>query len=616
MSDPTSPTPPTEPSKINATVPDPANLDTSYKPPKEDEIVPTPSRASKSGNDLSRLSLMAMSVLIGLLSLGGAAYYLLAGGGSNLLQTSPQAQDATIVLIEGEVQTKTPTDAQWMNATSDQAFPAPMLVKTGENGRAVVRFKDKSEIRMRQNSVIELSEIISNKLLIKQVIGETYHRVTPDSRRLYQVDAKGLRIIAEGTAFNIQETSPTSLTVYATEGKVSVGNSNDIEQLINAGEEAQAQTAPGVSITAAKTDPQLYSGDWFQFNKQRDTDQKFSLGVFANSKAPTLTISAPRDNTSTKNESVTVNGKTDIDAYVKIKLRDSIQSIQTNKGNFSFQANLQDGDNNITIQAFNPGGILSEKTIKVVKLVATPTPTRKPSADPNAVIFDWDYLRSTTPGKISAAWKVRNLDTSNGFMIIYSRDTNPQYPPRANDVLIKISNGGQRSITWDKGLLDAGGSFNVRVCRYIAASDSCAEYTSNQTVNVAATEYGAASISATATQSSGRSIRLDWAIAGGAAPNGYKIVWGNKPNPTFPQNQATAEGDNLLAQVLGENTLAQTDVGLSWGSDTASNPASISKTITIGEKNYAAGLWYIRVCRIRGNVCDIYSNQMQVTVTD
>ncbi|NTV30363.1 FecR domain-containing protein [candidate division WWE3 bacterium] len=611
-------TPPSNPPKINATVPDPAMLDSSYKSPKDDEIVPKPYKSSGSSKDTNKLIMLAASVLMGMLALGGAAYYLFAGQGASLFQSSTTPQIPTLVVIEGEVQVKTAEQADWINAVADQEISKAMLVKTGNASKAIIKFPDKSETRLNQNSVVEFTEIIKTKYHLKQVTGEVYHRVMPDTKRLYTVEMKGLNVFAEGTAYDIQETGATNFVVKAIEGKVTITGANSLEQKFSAGQEAQAVSGESPTATVGKIDPEQFNSPWFQFNKKRDTDQKYTLGVFANTKAPTLTVSTPKDGTKTKSTKIALKGKTDADAIVKIKINDSSTIIPTKKGQFGVSIDLKDGQNKITVQAYTTGGVLTEKVVTLEKLVPTPTPTKKPSGSSSAgtKVFELTNVKSSSEGKIAVTWKMSNYEEPNGFMVIYSKNQNPQFPPRGGDVQTYVNGGNRRSITLEAGPLDLGGTFYVRACRYIADTNQCYEYTQNESVVVAPTEWGAPSISLTGAMSGNRSVDLNWKITGGAALQGYKIVWSTSQNPTYPQNQASSKEmtEQELAQVLGANDLAQS-VGLSWGSEGVSSPAAVSKTLTFSS-SYAAGRWYIRVCRVRSSECDVYSNQIEVTTTD
>ncbi|HVZ67723.1 MAG TPA: hypothetical protein VG917_05700 [Patescibacteria group bacterium] len=80
--------------------------------------------------------------------------------------------------------------------------------------------------------------------------------------------------------------------------------------------------------------------------------------------APSLDITFPSDGASfTKaDQQITVQGKTNPDSSVKVN---DFIAIVDSSGNFTYQLNLNDGDNNITVVAENPAGKTTTKQIKV-----------------------------------------------------------------------------------------------------------------------------------------------------------------------------------------------------------------------------------------------------------
>ncbi len=79
---------------------------------------------------------------------------------------------------------------------------------------------------------------------------------------------------------------------------------------------------------------------------------------------PKLEVSFPVDNAtlSRADKTITVTGQTDPDNTVSIN---SFRAIVENGGKFSYQLTLNDGDNQITIEAQNPAGLTTQKQLKV-----------------------------------------------------------------------------------------------------------------------------------------------------------------------------------------------------------------------------------------------------------
>lgn len=79
---------------------------------------------------------------------------------------------------------------------------------------------------------------------------------------------------------------------------------------------------------------------------------------------PKLDVSFPSDNVSfTKaDKTITVTGQTDTDNTITVN---SFRAIVENDGKFSYQLTLNEGDNQINIEAQNPAGATTQKQLKV-----------------------------------------------------------------------------------------------------------------------------------------------------------------------------------------------------------------------------------------------------------
>ncbi len=89
---------------------------------------------------------------------------------------------------------------------------------------------------------------------------------------------------------------------------------------------------------------------------QGNTSQEVSAVVTLDTTAPTLSISAPEDNSiknGKKEQSVSIEGTTDQDSTVRINDRIAIVS---GNGQFSIQFTLNDGDNEFTVIATDRAG--------------------------------------------------------------------------------------------------------------------------------------------------------------------------------------------------------------------------------------------------------------------
>ncbi len=99
--------------------------------------------------------------------------------------------------------------------------------------------------------------------------------------------------------------------------------------------------------------------------KMNDKESDFSntLTITFQNKAPSLDVSSPSDGQSfSKDPSLVVKGKTDPDAKVTVN---DFQAIVNDDGSFSYNMQLQNGDNQLKVIAMDAAGNKTEKDLKV-----------------------------------------------------------------------------------------------------------------------------------------------------------------------------------------------------------------------------------------------------------
>ncbi len=99
--------------------------------------------------------------------------------------------------------------------------------------------------------------------------------------------------------------------------------------------------------------------------KMNDKESDFSnpLTISYLNKAPSLDVNSPSDGQSfSKDPSLTIKGKTDPDAKVTVN---DFQAIVNDDGSFSYNMQMQNGDNQLKIIAMDAAGNKTEKDLKV-----------------------------------------------------------------------------------------------------------------------------------------------------------------------------------------------------------------------------------------------------------
>jgi hypothetical protein len=174
----------------------------------------------------------------------------------------------------------------------------------------------------------------------------------------------------------------------------------------------------------------------------------------------------------------------------------------------------------------------------------------------------------------------------------------------------------------------------MRVCRYIVISGDkdtapvkkCEPYTQSSVVDVAAVEWGAVTLDLKLENQEDRFFTFSWEVSGdGSTAKGYKLVWSRTQNPTYPPQKGVGsvqkEGSllSLVQSLFAPDVVYATESPLppemtnskTWGSVYVSDQ-EIRRLEMIMENEYESGTWYFRLCRYRGESCDLYSNELQV----
>ncbi len=180
-------------------------------------------------------------------------------------------------------------------------------------------------------------------------------------------------------------------------------------------------------------------------------------------------------------------------------------------------------------------------------------------------------------------WDVSDVNTSNGFKVVKSKELNPVYP--GNDYKY-LSEAGIRDYKWK---IDSGKKYHFRVCAYLG-NGKCGTYSNDVYVDTPDGDIeddkgddGYASKVSLSASEDGDNVKLKWDISGGGAPKGFKVVKSKSKNPVYP-------GDDYKYLSDGDTRK------YTW------KDLKEDKT------------YYFRVCIYKGGKCDTYSNNVKVSL--
>ena len=220
--------------------------------------------------------IIALSVL--LLFIGaGAAYWF----GVRESSTPPEQQSATeatievqrfgvaVGLMEGTVEYSTDQSASWQKLDSDIDLKEGDFVRTLTDGRLVLLVDDGSAVRLGVNSTVALKSLDTTNVVVTNVAGEVYSRVTASSTRRYTVGVEDSEYTAKGTAYRTTNTATnkgvevfhsavTKDTTEVTEGNAFFTNNDQKEK---------ENVVSALDLTALKKD------EFIKWNSEQDKKQ-------------------------------------------------------------------------------------------------------------------------------------------------------------------------------------------------------------------------------------------------------------------------------------------------------------------------------------------------------
>ncbi len=490
-------------------------------------------------------------------------------------------------------------------------------IRTINNSKALIILGDNSIIYLNELTEITFASLRSTALIITQVVGETYHRVVANPSRQYLVITGDVEIKALGTIFNVKTISEKETEVKVIKNSIEVMSTDQSQQTQAISGEKVTTMYAEIGNTQSKSiiRGEEFDTPWFSYLVTEELKTVDDLGILTNQQAPTLEITHPTNGLVTTEKTASIKGAASANATVKI----NDITVAINGGVFEKTVDLVVGNNQFEVKAYAPSGAKAIVNLTVVRNNPGPTPTNTPTLTPIRN-FTITSVSSPQAGRVTVNWKFEGYDAGKGFKVTFSKDINPEYPTRPSDFATFVENSA-RTVTYEGAGLTEGGLFHVRVCRYqqVESGSYCDLYTADTTVNVSPSDWGMQSILLNVGSQSNRTINLNWEVSGtGKSTLGYKIVWSNTPNPTYPKNQNSyLPTPNLLDQVLSFLGIHQTVYAESgdttWGYVYLTDPNVRSASITLVPE-YPAGTWYFRVCRYRDGYCDVYSNQVEVTV--
>jgi len=536
---------------------------------------------SKGGFIMAKLRSIPLNAKFAFFSIVAIAVVAIIAGGSVLLFTksgksTTETQTllaANLAVADGDVEIKKSAEDRWMEAKQGDTVKEGDTIRTAADAKAVLLLDNGDALRLNASSEVILASMDPKAVVIDQLSGESYSRVAKSEENTYTVRTQDVSAKALGTAYLVSsDTVAKIVNVYVYESAVQV-NAGESDQKIDEMNKAVVD-AQSKEVKVEEMKEEEYKAEFVEWNKSQDKE----MGYEHETNKPVVTITSPANGTQTEEGSVVVEGTvTDDSALKKIIVNGTIYMTKDDgglgfnpaDGTFKVSVSLNDGENVITVKAYDVYWNASDDVSTTVTKKTTTATTTVPTSS-----FYISAISSPAAGKIYVKWAVSGVSTPNGFKVVWSKNQNPVYP--GNDYKYLSEPGAREATITGVG----AGTYYVRVCVY-NGSGKCLQYTGQKTVTVGEVQGAVSGI----TLMSAGGANIKWTV-NGYSDQGFKVVWSKNAGPTYP----TRDGDQYHYY---------------------SDPARTTDTLDAFD---GVGTYYVRVCEYLGGACGVYSNQITVTL--
>ncbi|MBN2101014.1 hypothetical protein JW710_03965 [Candidatus Dojkabacteria bacterium] len=466
-------------------------------------------------------------------------------------------------------------DGEEINIGKDEEFPLAKgdTVETDEDTIADVETED-GRVSMSSETVAKFENDEGDVSVEK---GDVYARSTEDTEiNLETPDGKVK--VDDGASFtSVRDEEGT--TARNIQGKVEGSVEKD-------GEEASKEISEGKQIRIKdneisdeeEMDREDLKDPLCEHNTDKDEEEGYDPGTAEDTTAPEITVVEPENGSSTFSSKITVKAKSNEDGWAKYN--GTWNAIKANE-EFSYEAELSKGSNDITVTAKDKYYNIGTATVKVILESKGAISLNEVTAKSNGIFLRWNASGINSNYKYIVRRSLSTKNTSSDPTVLTMKatkddvswtDTSTVYGKTYYYHVILLGEDGKEvDRTYTKGAK----AINVATPPSTGCSISLALLSKWSSLSGLI-----GSEDKHLNPSSGGYAKVSWSVSGDCGEySGFKVVWSQSPNPTYP-------GDS--AAYVDKNTSVHTISGLT------------------------SGTWYIRVGTYNGGVTH-YSNQVTVT---
>ena len=293
---------------------------------------------NKGGSIMDKLKKLSLRAKVALISFGlflfagiamfGITFWMGSGEGKD---TQDDTQEvllaANLAVVEGDVKVKGSDEERWMEALEGDTINQGDTLKTDTKSKAVLILDNGDAVRLNASSEVVLESMVPSAVVISQVSGETYNRVSSSEENTFTVKGQGVEAKALGTAYLFEnDTKESKINVFVYESKVRLNTQDkEVKTLEKAVVDAKTK-----KVKVTEMSQKEYENEFAKWNRERDKKDGYQEG---DQVGPKVSISTPKNNSTTENETVKIEGKVIDDSDLrKIKVNGKIYTQTNSKG--------------------------------------------------------------------------------------------------------------------------------------------------------------------------------------------------------------------------------------------------------------------------------------------
>ena len=189
-----------------------------------------------------------------------------------LFATTLFAADSVITLagLEGKVVVKIAPSTKWVDAAVDQKLKAKDAIKTGDDGKALLEFSDKSSVALKKNTEIMVKDLVwtaaARKAELNMSMGDIRAVINKAGvASQFKIITPKAICFARGTVFYVMVTG-NETRVFVTEGAVDFsnaagGNTYVVVQNMTAISDMSGTVSQPIELTGAEKEQALAGWD-------------------------------------------------------------------------------------------------------------------------------------------------------------------------------------------------------------------------------------------------------------------------------------------------------------------------------------------------------------------